>query len=194
LDQTQLADLAAMGSLGLLEGDDLRQFEELVSSGDASALAARRDVEEIAAMVALAVEPALPGSGLKGRLMERANEILYEGLGALRASEGVWTPTNVAGVTCKRLYYDRDTKMGTLLVRMAPGACYPAHRHSRDEQCLILEGDLTYPNGKSYGPGDFTWAKAGSIDPELHTVGGNLLLIIASRDDKAYSANAGYAS
>jgi anti-sigma factor ChrR (cupin superfamily) len=67
------------------------------------------------------------------------------------------------------------------MVRMEPGAVYPAHRHTRTEQCLILEGDVTH-RGHTYHPGDFTWAEAGTIDPSLETVNGNLLLIITGID------------
>jgi len=64
---------------------------------------------------------------------------------------------------------------------MEPGAVYPAHRHSRTEQCLILEGDLIHDD-HVYHPGDFTWALAGTIDPSLQTETGALLLIISGME------------
>jgi anti-sigma factor ChrR (cupin superfamily) len=83
----------------------------------------------------------------------------------------------VPGVTYKVLFVDKAAGLVTTLVRMEPGASIPAHRHSRAEQCLVLEGDLIHDD-HVYGPGDFTWAEAGSIDPALQTKRGNLLLII----------------
>jgi hypothetical protein len=43
----------------------------------------------------------------------------------------------------------------------------------------VLSGDLRC--GESvYGQGDFLWAEEGSEHPALHTVEGNLLLIVGS--------------
>jgi anti-sigma factor ChrR (cupin superfamily) len=100
-------------------------------------------------------------------------------LGAKRAHEGKWRPGDAPGITYKVLYFDKVSGLVTTLVRMEAGAFYPGHRHSKLEQCLVLEGDLIHDN-HVYGPGDFTWAEAGTIDPGLHTKTGNLLLIVGA--------------
>ena len=94
-------------------------------------------------------------------------------------NEGKWRQGDGPGITYKKLHFDNASGLLTMLVRMEPGAHYPAHRHSLLEQCLVLEGDLIH-DGHVYGPGDFTWAEAGSIDPGLHTERGTLLLIIGA--------------
>jgi anti-sigma factor ChrR (cupin superfamily) len=66
-------------------------------------------------------------------------------------------------------------------VRFEPGASIPAHRHLQTEQCLVIEGDVEH-DGNEYGPGDFTWAEAGSIDPTLTSRNGSLVLIIGGKE------------
>jgi anti-sigma factor ChrR (cupin superfamily) len=98
-------------------------------------------------------------------------------LGSVLTTEGVWRES-APGVKFKILYHDRHADLLTTLVKMEPGAKIPAHMHSRAEQCLIVEGDLRQ-GGLVYGPGDFTYAEGGSVDEEISTVHGNVLLIIA---------------
>jgi len=95
-----------------------------------------------------------------------------------RNDQGPWQPTGSAGVAYKTLYLDQSTGLVTRLVRMEPGARNPSHTHGHTEQCLILEGDLRHGEDNVYRAGDFTWGEAGSVDPELYTLEGNLLLIV----------------
>jgi hypothetical protein len=170
-------DTAALYALGLLSEEEAREFEQSLANGarDESLYAAN----QFAAGLAAAVEPVSPPRGLRERLMRRVAPPAKGSLGAVRASEGRWRKTEFPGVSFKILYYDKAAGLLTTLVRMEPGSQYPAHVHGRTEQCLVIEGDLRH-QGHVYGPGDFTYAEAGTIDPELHTEGGNLLLIIGS--------------
>lgn len=53
------------------------------------------------------------------------------------------------------------------IVRLVPGACFPAHRHRGDEHGLVLRGILREDHsGKEAFPGDFVFMPQGSI----HTV------------------------
>ncbi|MBM3737523.1 MAG: hypothetical protein FJW39_17215 [Acidobacteria bacterium] len=122
--------------------------------------------------------PAAPPPGLKQRLMARIAAPPRPGLGILRADEGSWEATGSPGVRYRKLYFDESTGFITMLVKMDPGAVYPSHLHTRAEQCLILEGDLRHPDNV-FGTGDFIWGEAGSVDPAVSTVRGNLLLIVA---------------
>lgn len=143
------------------------------------------------AALAESLDPATPPPGLKERLFQTIERIAPvesggaypQGLGALRAGERDFRPSQFPGVTWKKLYFDAQSQLLTMLVKMEPGSSYPVHRHARTEQCLVIEGDLIH-NGHTYYPGDFTWAEPGSIDPPLETARGNLLLIIASPEDE----------
>ena len=173
---------AALSALGVLDPESAARFEELLSR-DPAAVAALELHHSTAAMIAESLDPLEPPPQLKKRLFERIESTAAPHpdpptLGAVRSEEGKWKPAGVPGVTYKKLYFDRPAGLVTKLVRMEPGTVYPAHRHSRTEQCLVLEGDLIHDD-HAYHPGDFTWAQAGSIDPMLRTEHGNLLLIIS---------------
>lgn len=64
---------------------------------------------------------------------------------------------------------------GAYVIRMAPGAETIAHTHTRNEDYLILEGDLIEPDGTRYGPGDFVHYAPGSHH-NSRTEGGCLLI------------------
>ena len=54
------------------------------------------------------------------------------------------------------LTYDKDGDgKGFYVIRMEPGAATIAHSHRRNEDYLVLEGDLIEPDGRVLGPGDF---------------------------------------
>jgi ChrR Cupin-like domain len=170
---------AALYLLGHLSGGEAREFD----NGGASAMhrqALAEMTELMASIGAGAVEPAAPPPALKGKLFERIEKNPYPGLFSKRAHEqGPWRPTKNPGVSFKKLYFDKASGLITMLVKMEPGARLGDHSHRLTEQCLILEGDLRYSEEKIYRAGDFTWAEAGSLDPALYTVDGNLLLIIS---------------
>ena len=61
------------------------------------------------------------------------------------------------------LSFDRETQLGTYLMRMQPGAVTIAHDHPGMEEFLVLEGDLVDSDGTTFGPGDFV-----SYEPGTH--------------------------
>ncbi|MFN7922207.1 MAG: cupin domain-containing protein [Bryobacteraceae bacterium] len=186
LDKPGLCEQAMLLALGLGRGEDY-PLAQLAEQGVEAARQEIARAEELAAELAFAPPPAAPPASLKDRLMARVAPHHEHGLGAIRKDEGVWRQSKASpGVSFKVLYRDNKANLVTQLVRMAPGAKFPAHLHGGDEQCLIIEGDLRH-NGHVYTAGDFTWAEAETVDPELHTVDGNLLLIIGSPGTKFIS-------
>ena len=79
----------------------------------------------------------------------------------LDVSQTAWERTRFPGVEVKMLYQDASGRQ-TSLVRMAPGARLPTHRHVGVEQSYLLEGTLVDEDG-ACGAGDFVWRRAGSV-------------------------------
>lgn len=178
----KIREQAALYALGMLEGDELAEFESLLAAGDETALAELAGSQDATASLAWSA-PARPRPEIKQRVLRRASVAALKGLGAIRANEGKWRQSPYPGVTYKKVFFDPTIGLVTLLVRLEPGARYPAHIHSRTEQCLVLEGDLRH-DGNEYGPGDFTWAEAGSVDPDLYTQNGTLLLLLTAPENE----------
>ncbi len=72
-----------------------------------------------------------------------------------------WRESPHAGVTWKKLYYDRESGRSAVLLRFAPGAGYSAHRHPEGEEYLVLEGSLE-DGGRTYGKGTYVRHEPGS--------------------------------
>jgi hypothetical protein len=168
---------AALYLLGQLPTDEAAPFENGIADG--AHRGALAEMAEVVASIALAAPSAAPPPALRDRLLERLESNPYPGLFSKRSHEqGPWKPSKTPGISYKKLYFDKQSGLITMLVKMEPGARFDAHTHGRTEQCLILEGELRYSDEKIYRAGDFTWAAAGSVDPALYTVEGNILLIV----------------
>lgn len=156
-----------------------------------------RAVRETAARLAFAAPPQSPPPALKARLWERLDREAGScpqvwkfwaadspaALHVVRAGEGAWQTIGLAGIFVKKLYSDPERDSVTLLIRMEPGAEYPAHEHGGPEQCLVLEGDLRVGDLVLHA-GDFQCAPAASIHDVSRTTGGCLLLIVSSQHDR----------
>ena len=76
---------------------------------------------------------------IKRRLMLRIAEEQRGRHLTVRADDGQWQPFG-PGLTIKVLH-EADGVMSYLL-RLAPGATLPPHRHPMDEECVVLDGTL----------------------------------------------------
>ena len=65
----------------------------------------------------------------------------------------------------------------TLLLRFAPGANYPAHRHPGGEEYFILEGSLE-DGGLTYSAGDYVYYPPGSAHRPASREGSILLVLL----------------
>jgi anti-sigma factor ChrR (cupin superfamily) len=79
------------------------------------------------------------------------------------------------GVEICELYTDHDSGASTALLRYAPGAKVPEHRHTGFEQILILEGSQRDERGE-YGPGTFVINPPGTRH-SVESTSGCLVLI-----------------
>jgi len=164
---------AALVALGMLEvGDKTDAPRELVNQ-----------MREAAALLADTVDPVLPSPRLRERLLNAVAG--YESLKPLadvRAHDEVWADSGIPGVDMKILFRDRKSRRTTMLLRMAPGASLPVHHHHDDEQCLVLRGDIRWGD-LVYREGDFVVMGDDTTHPKVHTAGGNVLLLIAGRNE-----------
>lgn len=85
-----------------------------------------------------AMDPAA-AARVKKRLLRRIAAESTPQHHTLPLAEGAWQPFG-PGVTMKVLHQDGDTL--SYLLRLAPGAMLPAHRHPMDEECVVLEGEM----------------------------------------------------
>lgn len=86
------------------------------------------------------------------------------------------------GVFCKLLSIDAGRDLVTMLVRLAPGAHYPAHRHGEHEEVYLLSGELCIDD-KKFKAGDFLRSEPGSVDHRVWSdVGCSCVLLTSLRD------------
>src|SRR5262249_47739230 len=74
-------------------------------------------------------------------------------------SEPEWEEV-AAGISCKLLATDTRKNRVSMLVKLAPGAAYPPHRHAGVEELHLLHGELWIDDRKLY-PGDYNRGEPG---------------------------------
>jgi anti-sigma factor ChrR (cupin superfamily) len=94
----------------------------------------------------------------------------------VRADEGRWEKL-VEGVERKILFSGGGRV--TFLIRGQPGARFPSHEHDDDEDCYVLEGDITFDT-LTLRAGDYHRVPPGIRHPKATTAGGCMLLMTAA--------------
>lgn len=97
-------------------------------------------------------------------------------------TEGTWRDI-FPGVSIKVLREDIGDDSQTTLWRLQPGARVPRHRHSQNEECLVLEGSIVHA-GVEYFPGDYLLSPAGMDHDCFVAPKGALFLIRGEIVDK----------
>ena len=144
------------------------------------------EMREAVTLVAEAIAPVAPAPAIKTRLMSRiANFQALRPIADVRRDEDDWVPF-VPGIDVKVLFKDRETGRSTVLLRMEPGARIPSHRHHDVEQCLVVKGDIRCGD-IVYEAGDFVVMGKDTEHPEIHTVNGNLLLLVAGNNEYSHT-------
>ena len=90
-------------------------------------------------------------------------------------SEGAWIEI-APFVEVRELRRDEAAGMHTSLMRMRPGGVIPAHRHEREEEFIILEGEC-YIGTHRLVAGDVHIAAAGSWHEPVTTESGVVVLL-----------------
>lgn len=113
----------------------------------------------------IAGAPPGPARTIKRRLLDRVADADDSHL-TIPADGGSWQPFG-DGVT-RKVLHEHDGVMSYLL-RLAPGASLPAHRHPADEECLVLEGVLHVGTRIEIGPGGYHRAHRGALHAPVGT-------------------------
>jgi quercetin dioxygenase-like cupin family protein len=129
--------------------------------------------------IAAGVRPAELGTQqrerLRRRVLDQAREQSPEGTRTLRADEGAWIEI-APFVEVRELRRDEASGTHTSLMRMRPGGVVPAHRHLREEEFIVLEGECQIGTHKLVA-GDVHIAAAGSWHEPVTTRSGVLVLL-----------------
>ena len=86
------------------------------------------------------------------------------------------------GIECKLLATDTRRHRVSMLVRLAPGATYPAHTHAGVEELHLLDGELWIDARKLF-PGDFNFGAPGESDKHVWSETGCTCVLVTSTKD-----------
>jgi anti-sigma factor ChrR (cupin superfamily) len=86
------------------------------------------------------------------------------------------------GIECKLLATDTARRRVSMLVRLAPGASYPAHTHAGVEELHLLDGELWIDDRQLF-PGDYNYGPPGAGDDRVWTETGCTCVLITSTED-----------
>jgi quercetin dioxygenase-like cupin family protein len=100
---------------------------------------------------------------VRDRLMKRiaADSVQHHVVSPL--ADGQWRQL-LPGIERKVL--QQTGSVMSYLLRFAPGAVLPAHRHPVDEECVVIEGHLRIGQTVELGPGGFHMVRAGVLDAD----------------------------
>jgi quercetin dioxygenase-like cupin family protein len=136
-------------------------------------------LQDLQDALAAAVQPAELGIELRDRMRRRTLELAREqspaGTRTLRAAEAEWIEV-APFVEVRELRRDEVAGMHTSLMRMRPGGMVPAHRHEREEEFIVLEGEC-YIGTHRLVAGDVHIAAAGTLHEPVTTQTGVLVLL-----------------
>jgi hypothetical protein len=124
-----------------------------------------------------------PAASLRERLADR---IAADSGIAMRPPSRTWVEPEweqvAPGIECKLLATDHQRHRVSMLVRLAPGASYPAHTHAGVEELHLLDGELWIDDRKLF-PGDYNYGPLGSADYRVWSETGCTCVLITSTED-----------
>ncbi len=182
-DQEYL-DLVFLYALQALPSSETRAVEAHISSCPDC----RQEIETlrpiIGSFVSWPTDVLRPSVSLWGRLAQRiAEETGREPVSPLPRLPAKPEWEEVApGIACKLLATDTEKNRVSMLVRLAPGADYPRHRHAGVEELHLLHGELKIDDKKLY-PGDYNRAEADTVDHRVWSETGCTCVLLTSIED-----------
>lgn len=184
-----LQELAALYAAGALPADEMLAVEARLDAGDAELAAAVAPFLGVTEELTDA-EPVTPDPTIKAALLARIGADDPSAAAApppftvSRAADAQWVPLEIEGqaiegAQIRVLQMDVPGNRVTALLRMEPGAEFPAHVHAQTEEFFVLEGDMRWDD-EVYTAGDYFCAAPGSLHPRHHTKTGCLCLVTTS--------------
>jgi anti-sigma factor ChrR (cupin superfamily) len=136
-------------------------------------------------MVAWPADVLRPSTSLQERLALRIAE--ETGKPPVLSSPEQWSEPEwdqvAPGIECKLLANDNERHRVSMLVRLAPGASYPAHTHTGVEELHLLNGELWIDERKLV-PGDYNCGAPGTGDARVWSETGCTCLLTTSTNDR----------
>jgi hypothetical protein len=133
--------------------------------------------DELAALVSGALEPDPSERGAHDRVKTRLLRRIAADTTARHLTEppreAGWQAFG-AGISIKVLH--EDAGVMSYLLRLAPGAALPAHRHPVDEECVVLEGEVQI-GALRLGAGGFHLGRRNVLHDCLRSEGGALVFL-----------------
>jgi hypothetical protein len=178
------ADLLAVYLLHALPPDETNQLEAHL----AGCAECQRDLQALRPVVdsfiAWPTDILRPSKSMWDQLQRRIGEERMDS-SALPEScswpEPEWEEV-APGISCKLLATDTEGDRVTMLVRLAPGIAYPAHRHAGVEELFLLDGELWIDDRKLH-PGDYNRGEPGAVDNRVWSESGCSCILITSPRD-----------
>jgi anti-sigma factor ChrR (cupin superfamily) len=168
---------AALWAAGALSYAEVASLKARLKRDPVLAAKTREWEEALAPLAAHAGEIA-PPADLLDKIEARidAQAKLESMSRTLRANEGEWILL-VPGVRFKELHRNAALNRWTILVDAEPGAAFPAHEHTQDEEIFVISGDLAFGD-VDLGPGDFHFSPKGSLHAAHRTRAGCRCIIV----------------
>jgi anti-sigma factor ChrR (cupin superfamily) len=121
---------------------------------------------------------------LHERILQNLQTQAPEGTFTIRAAEMQWVKAG-PGVEVKVLRKDAQRNDQTVLIRMQPGSVVLGHRHTQEEECLILEGEI-FIGEHRLSAGDMHVARPGVVHAPIRAPRGALLMIRSEMPPSSY--------
>lgn len=152
----------------------------------------RRELESLRPvvdrLVSWPIDVLRPTTSLRARLARRIAEETGRGpvpppepAAGRQWSEPDWDEV-APGIDCKLLATDTARHRVSMLVRLAPGARYPAHTHAGVEELHLLDGELWIDERKLL-PGDYNYGAPGAVDTRVWSETGCTCFLTTSTKD-----------
>jgi anti-sigma factor ChrR (cupin superfamily) len=117
---------------------------------------------------------------VRSRLMQRIAQDSTQGHTTVKAEAVPWRPF-LPGIERKILLASGATV--SYLLRLAPGAAIPAHRHLVDEECLVVAGVVNIGSELELHAGDFHVGRADRSHATITSISGATLYLRGAAPD-----------
>ena len=154
MNADRINELAALGAVGALEGNDALEWQSAVAAVDPATLAAIGRTRDAAALAALArVTPRPAPAALKTRVLAAVHKPApRKGFYFIGQHEGKWIEL-MAGCAGEGTQRGPRGGPGDAPDRSRAGNThYPIHHHHGGEECFVVSGDF-HVEGRCLGRG-----------------------------------------